>query len=404
MKVLMVSTVYGSGSIGRIMADIKHLLEKRGDECIAVYGRGTSTEKDTINIGTKTDLYFHALATRITDKTGFYSKKNTKKLINIIEKERPDIIHLHNLHGYYLNIEILFEYLSTSHIPVVWTLHDCWAFTGHCPHFSSINCEKWKTGCYSCPRKQEYPTSVIMDHSKKNYIEKKRIFTTLEKMCITTPSHWLAETVAQSFLSNYQIEVINNAIDLNIFKPTSGNFREVRKLQNKKIVLGVANVWNERKRLDLFERWACELPDDYQIVLVGLNSKQIHNLPLNIIGIERTESMSELIGLYSTADVFVNPSKEETFGMTTLEALACGTPVIVSNETAVPEVGDDSCQLIAMNDGMYQSLIQKICEEKPFTKESCMNRAKVFDKNIVFIKYLQLYEKIVFDTKLRDEQ
>jgi len=331
MKVLQINSVCGIRSTGRICTDIADVLRMRGDECRIAYGREKVPEKYrdiSYRIGSDTDVKIHALGSRLLDSSGFHSKNATKRLIEYIGKYKPDVIHLHNIHGYYLNIELLFDYLKRSKVPVIWTLHDCWAFTGHCSHYAAVGCDRWKTGCESCPQKGEYPKSVLFDGSKRNFARKKEASCGVPNMTIVTPSEWLADEVRSSFLGEYRIEVINNGIDLNVFKPTESDFRERYGLEDKKIILGVATAWGERKGLGDYFKLAKKIDNRFKIVLVGLTEDQIKSVPKDIIAIERTNSTAELASIYSASDVFVNMTYEDNYPTVNLEAQACGTPVI----------------------------------------------------------------------------
>jgi glycosyltransferase involved in cell wall biosynthesis len=296
------------------------------------------------------------------------------------------------LHGYYLNVELLFKWIkSKPNLKVLWTLHDCWAFTGHCSHFDFINCEKWKDACAKCNQKSEYPKSIFKDNSKNNYIRKKKAFTGVKNLEIITPSNWLKEKVEQSFLKEYKVTAINNGIDLEIFKPTDSNFKEKYNLQGKKIILGVASVWTKRKGFYDFIELSKILPEEYQIVLVSVSKKQKNILPKNILGLEKTNGIKELVEIYSSAYVFANLSVEETMGLTTVEALACGTPVIVYNRTAVPEVVDENIGKI-IKASEYESIIKHL-NEKIATKEECVKASKKYEKERQYLKYLELYNE-----------
>ena len=336
MKIVQINS-FSNGSTGKIMMSIHKELLNQGHDSYVVWGRGRKGENEhEIFLNDKIGVYRHALSSRLTGKTGFYSKKSTKKLLKKLDEIKPDVVHLHNIHGYYINIEMLFNYLKKNNIRVIWTLHDCWAFTGQCPHFTAAKCDKWKTECKKCPMIHEYPRA-FKDNSNWNYKKKKELFNGLN-MTIVTPSKWLANLVKESYLKDYQVKVINNGVDTNIFKPTPSDFRKKYNLEDKKIILGVASVWTEKKGFNDFIELAKLLDDNYRIVLVGVNKKQMKKLPNNIIGITRTENQKELAGLYSTADVFFNPSIEESFGLTTIESMYCNTPVIVRNSTALPEI------------------------------------------------------------------
>jgi glycosyltransferase involved in cell wall biosynthesis len=399
MKVLQINTVCGRGSTGRIATDIHKLLLEQGHESVIAYGRGEAINcNNTIKIGNNIDFYNHALKTRLFDKHGFGSKKATEDFIDKIINYNPDIIHLHNIHGYYLNIEILFNFLKEFSKPVVWTLHDCWAFTGHCAYFDYANCYKWETHCQKCPERKSYPKSIFIDNSYNNYEKKKKLFTGVDKLTLVTPSEWLAKLVKRSFLKEYPVKVINNGIDLSVFKPVHSNFRERHNLTNKFIILGVANKWEKRKGFEYFIELSKLIEPDEATLLVGLSKNQIKQLPKNIIGITRTNNVKELAEIYTVVDVFFNPSLEENFPTVNLESLACGTPVITFNTGGSIETIDDTTGFIVKKGDIKNTIriIRKIKSEgKEKYSESCIKRAnKYYDKDDKFQEYIELYESL----------
>lgn len=365
MKILMINVVCGIRSTGRICTDMADKLTTEGHEVKIAYGRELVPEKYqkyAVKIGNNLDQRLHGIRTRVLDEHGFGSKKATKKFLKWADDYNPDMVWLHNIHGYYINVEMLFDWIKKrSDMQVKWTLHDCWAFTGHCSHFSVIGCELWKEQCMNCVQKRRYPASFIKDNCRKNYMRKRAAFTGVANMTIITPSIWLAKLVKVSFLKEYPVEVCYNAIDVEVFKKTPSDFRKKYGLENKKIVLGVASTWDDRKGLDDFIKLAQMLDEQYMIVLVGLNNSQIRNLPANIIGLRRTNNSKELAEIYTAADVFVNPSKEETFGLTTVEALACGTRAIVYKGTACEEIVEKYDEGIAAENSV-QAIYKEICK------------------------------------------
>ena len=342
MRVLLINVVCGIRSTGRICTDIADLLTAEGHECKIAYGRETVPEqyqKYAVRIGTELDAKIHALGSRIFDNTGFYSTRSTKKFIEWIKEYDPDVINLHNIHGYYINIKLLFDYLRESGKPVIWTLHDCWAFTGHCSHYTSAKCSKWLEGCYNCPQKNTYPASLLFDNSKTNYKVKKQIFTNLKNCTIVTVSKWLGEEVQKSFLGCYPVKVVQNGIDLSIFKPIQSDFKLNNGLKNKKIILSVATSWaDKRKGLDDVIKLSNELDESYVVIALGVTEEEKKALPSTVMGITRTNNTTELAEIYTAADVYFCPSIEETFGLAVVEAMACGTPAVVYNSTALPEI------------------------------------------------------------------
>ena len=341
MRVLLINSVCGMGSTGRICTDLAERLEADGHDCLIAYGRCDVPEqyrKYAVKIGGKSHVYLHGAQARLFDSVGFGSKYATKMLIEKIEAYDPDVIHLHNLHGYYINIEILFSYLKEADKPAVWTLHDCWAFTGHCVHYDAIGCQKWKDGCHHCSLKRSYPSSLLMDRSAANYQKKKALFNMPDDLTLVTPSDWLADQVRQSFLGDRPVQTIYNGIDREVFRSTPSDIKNRYGLQNKKIALGIANIWDERKGLAHMIQLSKLLGPGWAVVLIGLTRKQKETLPPDIVGIQRTDDLRELAAWYSAADVYVNASAEETMGMTTAEAISCGTPVAAFDTTAVSEI------------------------------------------------------------------
>ncbi len=352
MKILLINSVCGIRSTGRICTDIADVLSAQGHECKIAYGRETVPEKYkkyAIRIGADFDVKMHGIQSRLFDNHGFGSKRATEKFIKWVKVFDPDVIHLHNIHGYYINIEVLFRYLKDCGKKIIWTLHDCWAFTGHCTHFTAIKCVQWKVHCTRCVQKKQYPKSLYRDNSYWNFEKKKQLFISVPKLMIVTPSFWLSSLLKDSFLKDYPVEVIHNGIDLDVFKRTESELCERYGLEGKKIILGVASVWDERKGLNDFIKLSSMIDEVYQIVLIGLSSIQITKLPQKIIGIKRTNSVTELAQWYSTADVYLNLTYEDNYPTVNLEAQACGTPVVTyrtggSVESVIPnniiEVGD----------------------------------------------------------------
>ena len=338
MKVVQINCS-ASGSTGNIAKAIHKELLQNGDESYIFYGIGNSTEKNMIRVGNYFSLHSHSVLSRNFGRQGYFSYFSTKSLISQIKSIAPDVIHLHNLHGSYLNLPLLFKFLKKSKKQIIITLHDCWLFTGKCPHFTVAKCYKWQESCGGCTQLSEYPRSKV-DTTESTLRDKKEWLSGFgDKLKIITVSNWLRDTAKQSFLSQYTIKTIYNGINTQIFKPMDGtSVKKKYGIDGKYVILGVASNWDKRKGLDKFLSLSEELSDDEIIVLVGLTEAQIAAMPENIVGISRTENQIELAELYSAADVFVNTSKEETFGLVTAEAMACGTPVIVYDSTACAEI------------------------------------------------------------------
>ena len=363
MKYLFINSVAGFGSTGRIAADKCRELMEEGHECVLAYGRRKANCDDirTIRIGSALDYKVHGVMTRVFDNHGFCSAAATCAFLRQVKEYDPDVIWLHNIHGYYIHIGLLFEYLRNCGKIIYWTLHDCWSFTGHCCYFDFVGCDRWKTGCHACPQKKTYPASVLMDNSRNNYQKKKTLFTGIPDMTLITPSRWLADRVKDSFLREYSVEVVYNTINTDVFKPTPSDFRQKHGLESKKIVLGVASVWEERKGLKDFVKLASMLDEKYKIVLVGLNEEDRKRIPDTILGLPRTNSARELAEVYTAADVLVNPTYEDNYPTVNLEARACGTRVISYDSGGSPEtLGEGDVAVPKGNVECLFEMIQKV--------------------------------------------
>lgn len=399
MKTAVINSV-PYGSTGKIAYEISKEAEYYGYEVFQYMGYSSHPINDIKSsnalIGGRIDKAIHIVSSSVTGFNGCFSYFSTLELLSKIKKLNPDIIHLHNLHGWYINLPLLFRYIKKHNMKVVWTLHDCWSFTGHCPYFDIARCNKWKTGCHKCPQYKAYPQSLF-DNSKFMYGLKKKWFTGVKNMTIVTPSEWLAGLVKQSFLRDYPVKVINNGIDLNTFKPTESDFRQKYRCENKYIVLGVAFGWDRRKGFDVFTEIANRLDGEkYQIVLVGTNEETDKLLPENIISIHRTQNQTELAEIYTAADVFANPTREENYPTVNMEAIACGTPVVTFNTGGSPEMLDTTCGTVVSKndiDAMYEEII-RICETKPYSEKACLKRAESFDGKEKYREYMKLYEEI----------
>lgn len=394
MKVVQINATCGVGSTGKICVGISQLLADNGVENFILYSNKSNGYGYGIQCANDGYIKLQALKSKILGNYGFNSTKATHKMINELERIAPDIVHLHNIHGHDCNLDMLFAYFKKNHTKLIWTFHDCWAFTGYCTYFDMANCSKWKTYCAQCTKRRDY--SFFFDKCAQLFEKKKQLFEGLD-LTIVTPSQWLADCVKQSFLKDYSVNVINNGIDIDLFKHTESEFRKKYGLENKRIILGVSFGWDERKGLDAFVVLAKRLPDDYQIVLVGTDKQIDKQLPRNILSIYRTQNQRELAEIYSAADVFVNPTREENYPTVNMEAIACGTPVLTFKTGGSPEILDDTCGSVVECDDLnaLEKEIVRICEEKPYTKDACTNKAQAFDKNERFKEYLKLYEGVI---------
>lgn len=394
MKIAQINTVCGNGSVGRITVDIYHALKKSGHEGKIYYGRRNAPEGvNAERFGTNPDMGVHVLHTFFEGTHGFNSGGQTRRLIQSLKEYDPDLIHLHNIHGFYLDVEKLFAYLKACKKPVVWTLHDCWAFTGHCAYFDYVQCERWKTGCDRCPQhRNTYPYALLRDASKKNYERKRAAFQGVQGLTIVTPSRWLETLVKESFLQKYPVRVIPNGIDLERFAPQPEKPRE------RHLILGVANVWDRRKGLEYLKELSKRLDSEkYEVAVVGVSGKQIKKLPEGMIGIEHTRNVEELARLYSRASVYVNPTLEDNFPSTNLEALACGTPVVTFATGGSAESLDETCGRIVTKkdmEGLYKA-VTELCEKSEAMRAACRKRALDFNKYDRFGEYLKLYEESI---------
>jgi len=401
MNVLQLNTYYPNGSTGRIAAEIAAYAVKQPDiRMLAAFGIGAETQKEgvtAVRIGNPLERKFHGVIRKLFDAEGYASLFATVKLIRMCKKEHVDVIHMHNLHGCYINLRRWFRYLRASDIPVVWTLHDCWTMTGHCAYFSYVDCEKWKTLCGKCPEKRSYPVCIGIDGSKRNYRLKKKLFTKLDKLTIVTPCRWLEDIVKASYLHGAQTRVIYNGVDTRRFRPLASELRKQYGLEDKRLLLSVASDWDRRKGLDSLVELAQILDETYKIVIIGLTRGQIDTLPRNLLGLERTASQEELAAWYSAADCLVNPTLDDTMPLVNLEALACGTPIAVYNTGGCPEAVNDDCGAVVEKgdaEGLAEA-VKRICESETDYTNACVEQAKRFEKQKMVQAYAELYREVL---------
>lgn len=408
MKIAIINMTH-KGSTGKIMLQIAQTARDEGYVAKTyspmlfnrIVKQTHLDDENHFTWGSLPEGAFHYYVGTLLGLNGCFSYFGTRELIKDLKRFRPDVVHLNNLHNFTVNLPLLFRYLKKSKVKVVWTLHDCWSFTGHCPHFAMAGCDKWKKGCYNCPQLSSYPKSMI-DTSKVMYHLKKRWFTGIDNMTIVTPSQWLADLVKQSYLKEYPVTVINNGIDLNIFKPQESNFRKKYNIpEGKNILLGVALGWSEKKGIDVFTELDKRLDKEkYQIVLVGTDNATDTLLSDRIISIHQTQNQQELAEIYSVADLFVNPTREETYPTVNMESIACGTPVLTFRTGGSPEIVDKTCGSVVDCDDVdaMVSEIVRICEKSPYSSESCAAGSKMLDMNDRFKEYVKLYENCTHST------
>ena len=401
-----------NNSTGRIMHDIQREADISGMETLSIVGRRhVYTDVPCVKYGNAVSFWIHVIWTTLTDRHGLepvLAVIYTRKMVRRIREANPDIIHLHNIHGYYLHYPTLMKYLAYEYKgKIIWTFHDLWPTTGHCPHYIAVNCKKWMTGCNHCPNKKRYPVSLGLDGSRKNYEIKKELFTSLSNLTITVPSEWMASQVRQSFMGKYPVEVIHNGIDTAVFdynrlavNSDTESSRCVGKTEwsDKKILLSVASIWDERKGLKDLVALSDKLSDDYVMVIVGLSKHQISSLPKGVIGITRTENIDELVSLYSRANIFINPSLEESFSLVTVEALSCGCPCIVLDTSAVAELvnDDNGVVLHSHKPEDYLDAIKSI-ENRGYSRESVRATALKYDNKYMLDGYMRLYGEVLRD-------
>ncbi len=393
-------------STGRIMQEIGELAMENGWDCYIAYSYGRDGIKPCksrlVPVGNKWSVVWHGLETRLFDRHGLASVHATHQFIRQIEKMKPDIIHIHNIHGYFLNYPILFEYLSKSGIPVVWTVHDCWLYTGHCYYYSYIGCDKWKNGCGHCPQKRDFPTSWFIDRSYQNFLDKKKAFTSLKpgQLTIVPVSDWIRGEMKQSFLKDCNFQVIHNGINTEVFKPSEmETIKQKYNLADKHILLGVASIWSEEKGLFDFIKLAGLLREDERIVLVGIKPEEKKLLPENIIPISRTENIQQLAELYSAADVFVNPTWQDNYPTVNLEAIACGTPVVTYRTGgSVEAIAEHTGMVVEQGDveGLLKASRSIMQGGKKLCTEACRAYALAhFKKEERYADYLNLYNRLL---------
>lgn len=391
MKVIQINATCGMGSTGKICVAVSKLLSERDVDNRILYTMGDSEYPLSIKYSGYSYKKIQALKSRVLGNGGFNSEWATRKLIKELEIFNPDIVHIHNIHSHDCNIKMLFDYLRSKNIRLLWTFHDCWAFTANCTHFTIEGCNKWKTKCEKCIQIRR--TSWLLDNSEKLFAMKKKSFLN-QDITIITPSVWLSELVKESFLGSYPTYVINNGIDLSIFKPTDSDIRKKLSISNEEfLILGVAYDWGFRKGIDVFIKMARILPSKFRIVMVGTNKHIDRILPKNIISINRTENQKELAKLYSAADLFVNPTREENYPTTHLESIACGTPVLSFDTGGCKEMIKNGCgKVVPYNDiDLFIDEVKNICEKNIFSSKDCIESSSMFDEKKCYEGYLKLY-------------
>lgn len=400
-RLLLINVALNWGSTGKIVEGIGKLAQANGWEVYVAHGARyhNTSLLQSIQVTSKAGEWAHYIVSSLFDGQGLGSRCATKRFLKKLDEIKPDLVHIHNIHGCYINYPLLFTYLKERNIPVVWTLHDCWAMTGHCTHFMRTNCLKWQTGCNHCPQKRTFPATYLFDRSKRNYFLKKRLFTSMPVMHITTVSNWLKGIAESSYFKNYPLTVVPNGVKTDVFVPESSDIKEQYGLQGKKLLLTVAIGLDERKGLYDYIKLAEKLPEQYRLMLVGLTEEEQKALPKSIIGVKRTNGAKELAAYYSAADALLSLSYEETFGLTILEAMACGTPSIVYDNTAQPElITPETGSVVPTGDidAVLSAIEEVFSKPKESYSEACRKHCLEYDEKVNYQKYLDIYSEILY--------
>ena len=383
------------GSVANQMYKIVDAATKSGHTCYTF----SKPIKNFVNkrenhefIGSTFSVKLHSFLAAYTGYHGLFSVCATLKLIKRLKNIKPDILMLFNLHGWFINLPLLFNYIKKNDIRVVWRFSDSWPFTGHCTGYATVKCEKWREGCYSCPQYMLYPQTKV-DRSKQLYKLKNKWFNGVKNLTIVSQTKFMRTFIKQSFLQNYNVKVLYNGVDLETFKPTNSDFKEKYGLQDKFVVLGVASDWSDRKGLDIMIKLSKRLDDRFKVVIVGLEKLDCdHNML--VIPAQKPLVLREI---YSACDVFANPTREDTFANVNLEALACGLPVVMFDTDGTPEGLDETCGVVVDKNDIdaMQKHIENICINKTLSKEACLKRAEFFEKDKRTNEYVKLFEEVI---------
>ncbi|MFI3792192.1 glycosyltransferase [Streptococcus uberis] len=399
MKILQINSVISYGSTGAIVRDIYDVLNSEGHDCLVAFGRGDYVDGyKSIKFSSSIEVLVHMLSSRIFDNHGLMSQYSTKKLIKLIKEFEPDIIQLHNIHGYYLNYKLLFEYLSKTNIPIVWLMHDQWALSGGPAYIDDIESHRMSR---SISEKSSYPKTFFLDRYFNNLNQKVKSFSKLNNLTIVTPSNWLSEQFKKSFLGHNNVRTIHNGIDISCFKPSFIFDSNRENISTKKQLLGVASVWDYRKGAEFFYKLSRDLGNEYHIRMVGVDDSiesYVKSNNLNIELIKKTNSRQELVDLYTQADILINPTLQDNFPTVNIESLACGTPVITFDTGGSGESIINEKTGLIIKKGSYDMLLKAI---KKWPKKNqdivlnCVEHSKLFDKKVIYSKYIKLYKKIL---------
>ena len=402
MKVMQINAVYGVGSTGVIVEDIHNLSLKNGIESYVSY---STTKKNPADIkngyvsGDTLGKKIHALLSRIGGKQAYFSTFATKKLIKHIESIKPDIVHLHNLHSNYVNLNLLLNFLGKKDIKTVVTLHDCWFYTGGCFHYTAAECSKWKESCGNCPKKMQDTPALLKDNSAKILEDRKKYFGNIKKLSVVGVSRWMAAEGEKTIFKGRDVRTIYNGIDTEFFVPTPSDFRKKHNLEDKFLILAPANKWFLPINKKTFDFVSQNLPEDAVIVMLGCTEGQKQGLPKNVIALDYIRDRDELRKVYSACDVFANCTREESLSLINVEVQGCGTPVVTYRNTGAQETVDNKCSF-SVESGNEKEFLKAILNVKAKGKESfskdCVNWVKEnFDRDENYLKYISLYNEII---------
>ena len=399
MKIALINSVSSYGSTGRICDAIASMAIARGYEAKVFYGLGKSNNNNAIKISNGVDYIVHNVLSRLFDAEGLFSSIGTLIMIRELKEYQPDIIHIHNLHGHYINFKLLFKFIGArTNSRVIMTLHDCWSFTGHCAHFDIVRCEKWHDGCYKCPHREVYPKSYL-SRSERNYNLKKELIANLGARLYLVPvSNWMSSFLSKSMYTDIKYSVIHNGIDLTVFKYSENSDVLTRYKIKGKYILGIANPWSSYKGLDDMVKLRSFLDESISMVLVGLSQEQIDIMTKGVVGLRPTNNLEELVALYSSALVLVNTTYCDNYPTVNLESIACGTPVITYKTGGSPEsITSQTGAVVRQGDvqGLVDAIDRMDAHNRDELREHCISYAKsFFNQDLCFDSYINLYSSL----------
>lgn len=393
MKILQINAVYGFRSTGIIIKDIAIALKKEGHEAYFAYQTANERPENGYLIGNKFVWKWHALYSRVFGRQAYASKSSTKKLLKWIDTVQPDVVHLHNLHSNYINLNLLCDYLVEKNIATVITLHDCWYFTGKCSHYVAVGCDKWQKSCGNCPRLKQEQASLFFDNTSKVLKDKIKHLNSIPNLTIVGCSHWITEELKKSHLKPNKIEVIYNGVDTKIFTPHKSDFRDKNSIGNQFLIMGMADKWCTDKNKEIVQQ-IIQNNLDSKIVIVGCKESQKEEFKnvRNVIALGYITDRKELSDIYAASDVFVNLTHADTLPTVNMESICCGTPVITFDCCGSPELVDgDSGYIIKENDS--RALLERLdMLRNKALQFNVLEKQKKFDKDTCYQRYLDIYK------------